>query len=77
MNTDIQHNQGTGNWVAFLLGAIFNVLASINFNMLLEHAIIAVIGGVIWLIFQIIANRILKKDSQPRVYKKKKSHGKD
>ncbi|CAN5617187.1 hypothetical protein BH10BAC4_BH10BAC4_24860 [soil metagenome] len=66
MNAEINQNHGSGNWIAFLLGAIFNVLASINFNSLLEHALIALIGGVIWLLFQIIANRILKHDSKPK-----------
>jgi hypothetical protein len=76
--TEAEQTQGPGNRIAFLLGAIFNVLASINFSKLLEHAIIAVIGGVIWLIFQIIANRMLKKEPGPKSSKKgKKTHGKD
>jgi hypothetical protein len=72
MNTDINQNHGSGNWIAFLLGAIFNVLASINTSHLFEHALIAFIGGVIWLLFQVLANRILKNDT-----KSKSNHDKD
>ena len=71
MNTEIQQNQGAGNWIAFLLGAIFNVLASIISSQLLEHALIALIGGVIWLLFQVLANRIIKNDSKPKVNRKR------
>jgi hypothetical protein len=71
MNAEINQNHGSGNWIAFLLGAIFNVLASINVSSLLEHALIALIGGVIWLLFQILANRILKQDSKPKSNRKK------
>jgi hypothetical protein len=74
MNAEVNQNHGSGNWIAFLLGAIFNILASINFSVLLEHALIALIGGVIWLVFQIIANRILKGSSKPNSTKRK--HGK-
>jgi hypothetical protein len=75
MNAEVNQNHGSGNWIAFLLGAIFNILASINFSVLLEHALIALIGGVIWLIFQIIANRILKSSSKQNYTKRKNGKG--
>jgi hypothetical protein len=61
MNTEIDRDhRRAGNWIAFLVGAIFNVMASIDFNRLLEYVLIALIGGLTWLLFQILANRILE-----------------
>jgi hypothetical protein len=40
----------------FLLGAILNVITSINVTTHLEYAIRAIIGGVIWLAFKILAD---------------------
>jgi hypothetical protein len=61
MNTEINQNQRrSGNWIAFLVGAVFNVMASIDFNRLLDYVLIALIGGVTWLLIHILANRILK-----------------
>lgn len=72
MNAEVNETQhGSGKGIAFLVGAIFNVMASINFNQLLEHALIALIGGVIWLLFQIVANRILKGGEPKRKLKVK------
>jgi hypothetical protein len=77
MNAEVNQTQhGSGKGIAFLVGAIFNVMASINFNRVLEHALIALIGGIIWLLFQILANRILK-GGEPKLKLKVKKQKKE
>ncbi len=48
----MQHQNQNVN--VFLFGAIFNVLASIDFSSLLDYTLKAIIGGGIWLCFQVL-----------------------
>jgi len=61
MNTT-QTQHGHGNWVAFLLGAIFNMIVSISYSGLTEYAVYSVVGstiaGGIWLVYKVIADRL-------------------
>ena len=56
MNTAINQNHGTGNGIAFLFGAAFNLLANVNLLFLLDYALQAIVGGIICLAFKIIAD---------------------
>jgi hypothetical protein len=80
MNTQVHQHQPTGlpggqvsNTVAFLFGAIFNILANTDYASLIDYALKAVIGGVIWLLFKILGDYISyylhakrKSKKQPR-----------
>jgi hypothetical protein len=56
MNTAINQNHGMGNGIAFLFGAAFNLLANVNLLFLLDYALQAIVGGIICLVFKIIAD---------------------
>jgi hypothetical protein len=56
MNTEINQNHGSGNWIAFLFGVAFNLLANVKLFFLLDYALQAVVGGVICLAFKIIGD---------------------
>jgi hypothetical protein len=71
MQTEIHQGAGQDNKIAFLVGAVFNMLVSVNVGNLLERALTALIGGLIWLMYQVIANRLANK--KPGTSKKKKS----
>lgn len=45
-----------GNGIAFLFGAAFNLLANVNLLFLLDYALQAIVGGIICLVFKIIAD---------------------
>lgn len=79
MNTPMNHQAPAGlsggsasNTVAFLFGAIFNILANTDYASLIDYALKALIGGVIWLLFKLIgdyiSSRILarRKSKRPR-----------
>jgi hypothetical protein len=52
-----QNNQsGGGNWIAFVFGAIFNLLSNVNLTFLLDYAMQAVVGGIICLAFKVIGD---------------------
>ncbi len=61
MNTEgsvqINHN----NLSIFLLGAILNIMAVIDYNSLLDYSLKAVIGGLIWLGFKIAGEYFTKR----------------
>lgn len=61
MNTEINQNNGSGNWIAFLFGTVFNLLATITFDNVLETAVLSLIGGGFWALPGILANRFLKR----------------
>lgn len=61
MNTTIHQPQTSGNTVAFLFGAIFNILANTDYGSLVDYGLKAVIGGVIWLLFKIIGDYITSR----------------
>jgi hypothetical protein len=58
--------QGKGNndLNIFLLGAIFNILAGIDFNSLIDYSLKAFVGGVIWLGFKILADYMSRKSKK-------------
>ena len=56
MNTAINQNHGSGNWIAFLFGAAFNLLGNVNLLFLLDYALQAIIGGIICLAFKILGD---------------------
>jgi hypothetical protein len=56
METQINHSNGSGNWIAFLFGVMFNILAHFNIVNAMEYAIQAVTGGVICLLFKILGD---------------------
>lgn len=56
MNAEINQNYGSGNWIAFLFGAAFNLLANVNLIFLFDYAMQAIVGGIICLAFKIIAD---------------------
>lgn len=50
-------NTGHGNWIVFLIGAVFNVLAELNFSTLLEHSVKMVIGGLAFLLVKAVVEK--------------------
>ena len=56
MNAEINQNHGSGNWIAFLFGAAFNLLGNVKLLFLLDYAMQAVVGGIICLAFKIIGD---------------------
>lgn len=56
MNAEINQNHGSGNWIAFLFGAAFNLLGNVNLLFLLDYALQAVVGGIICLAFKILGD---------------------
>lgn len=56
MNAEINQNHGPGNWIAFLFGAAFNLLANVKLLFLLDYALQAVVGGIICLAFKVIGD---------------------
>ena len=68
MNTIIHSVSNT--WTAFVFGAVFNVLSAQVDETLIAFTIKTVIGGVIWLTFQLVAdyyknrNAVKKKEDE-------------
>ena len=60
MNTT-QSNYGSGNTVAFLFGAVFNLLANTDFSSLTDYSVKAVIGGVVMMLFKLLSDYVSKK----------------
>jgi len=71
MNTtgETTGGHGTGNWIAFLFGAVFNVLANVNVGSILDYTLQALIGGIICLFFKIAGDVLspLWKDYGERI----------
>ena len=92
MNATINQNHGMGNGIAFLFGAVFNLLANVNLFFLLDYTMQAIVGGVICLAFKILGDILsplwqkqkervknfarLKKAKSLRL-KRKKSHNEE
>ncbi len=55
MNAEHIQIQGSkeGNWIAFTFGAVFNLLSNLHFDMVIEYAVQATVGGIVVLLFQI------------------------
>jgi hypothetical protein len=58
MNTaELQpHHDPEGNWIAFLFGAAFNILANFKLFFLLDYTLQAIVGGIICLGFKILGD---------------------
>ena len=54
---EINQNHGAGsNWIAFVFGAVFNLLGNVNLIFLLDYALQAVVGGIICLAFKVLGD---------------------
>jgi hypothetical protein len=51
----------TSNTTVFLFGAIFSILANLDYASLTDYAVKAFIGGVIWLAFKITGDYFTAK----------------
>lgn len=56
MDTQINHSNGSGNWIAFLFGAMFNILANFDLHYAIDYAAQALFGGFICLVFKILGD---------------------
>jgi hypothetical protein len=56
MNAEVNQNHGSGNWIAFLFGAVFNLMANVNLAFMLGYVSQAIVGGFICLLFKIIGD---------------------
>lgn len=56
MNAEHTSN-GQGNWIVFLIGMLFNVLAELNFSALFEHSVKMVIGGLAFLLVKAMVEK--------------------
>lgn len=50
------NGSGGGNWIAFVFGAVFNILSNVNLAFLVDYVLQAVVGGIICLAFKIIGD---------------------
>jgi hypothetical protein len=50
------HGGSEGNWIAFVFGAVFNLLSNVKLTFLLDYALQAVVGGIICLAFKILGD---------------------
>lgn len=54
---ELNQNHGSGgNWIAFVFGAVFNLLGNVKLTFLLDYALQAVVGGMICLAFKILGD---------------------
>lgn len=58
MNTTHHHSSNT---TIFLLGAIFNIIASTEWSSLGDYVLKAVVGGIIWVGFKLAGDYISHK----------------
>ena len=58
----MQGSSSTGNNLSvFLLGAILNILAAVDYASLIDYSLKAIIGGAIWLLFKVAAEYFTKR----------------
>lgn len=55
-----------GNWLAFLFGATFNVVAELAPRFLLDYALQAIVGGIICLCFKLLGDYIASHNKRRR-----------
>lgn len=54
---EVNQNHGSGgNWIAFVFGAVFNLLGNVNLAFLIDYALQAVVGGIICLAFKVLGD---------------------
>jgi|GEM_PF-1444693 len=54
---EVNQNHGSGsNWIAFMFGAVFNLLGNVNLAFLIDYALQAVVGGIICLAFKVLGD---------------------
>lgn len=68
MNTTQHHSSNT---TTFLLGAMFNIIASTEWSSLGDYVLKAICGGIIWVGFKLIGDYI----SHKYIIKKRDSDG--
>lgn len=64
-------NHAQSNFMVFLLGALLNVLAAIDFTSLMDYSVKAIAGGLIWLVFKVLGEYLSEK------IKNKQGNGKE
>lgn len=47
--------------IVFFYGALFNIFAGLDYKSLLDYGVKAILGGVVWLIFKLLADRMGRK----------------
>jgi hypothetical protein len=47
-----------GNWITFLSGALFNVLAHMALNNAIHYSLHALVGGIVFLFFKILLDPV-------------------
>jgi hypothetical protein len=57
------HTSHVGLLLIFLYGALFNILADMDYKSLVDYGLKAIVGGVVWLIFKMISDRLAKEKS--------------
>ncbi|MBT1704070.1 hypothetical protein [Chryseosolibacter indicus] len=58
METQINHSNGAGNWIAFLFGVMFNFLVKFDLHHAIDYAAQAITGGLVCLVFKILGDFI-------------------
>lgn len=53
--------QSSNNFSVFLLGAILNILAAVDYASLIDYSLKAIAGGLIWLAFKIAGEIITER----------------
>jgi len=61
------------NFSVFLLGAILNILAAVDYASLIDYSVKAVAGGIIWLAFKLLSDYLTEKMNK----NKRDGNGKD
>jgi len=56
METQLNQSNGPGNWIAFLFGATFNMLANFEQTNAINYAGHALAGGIICLFFKMLGD---------------------
>jgi len=58
METQIHHNDSSGNWIAFLFGVMFNLMTTANDPRAINYLAHAIVGGFICLFFKMIGDML-------------------
>ena len=56
MNFTQNQNWESGNWLAFLFGAVFNLFADVAPQRLLDYTYQALVGGIVCLGFKLLGD---------------------